>query len=109
MAIVTDNFYNDFPARMSDGRFITDYTPNCDRNQKLKKEMTSFEYRLYLIQNTEGIMQQINSNNEELFGCKESNTTVIPSIKTKQVCSENGSCNFIDVDPSGIGIDQATE
>ena len=37
MEQVTDNFYNDFPARMSDGRFITNYFPNCDINRKMKK------------------------------------------------------------------------
>ena len=107
MAQVTDNFYNDFPARMSDGRFITDYAPNCDINMKMKKEMTSFEYRKYLTENAETIMQQIITNNEELFGCKNCHTTVIPNNKTKQVCTENGKCNLVEVDPEGIGIDQA--
>ena len=34
---VADNFFDDFPARMADGRFITDYSPNCDNNMKHKK------------------------------------------------------------------------
>ena len=29
---VTDNFHPDFPARMSDGRFMTDHRTNCILN-----------------------------------------------------------------------------
>tara|TARA_Y100000590_G_C15739353_1_gene1019705 strand:+ start:4275 stop:4604 length:330 start_codon:yes stop_codon:yes gene_type:complete len=109
MEQVTDNFHNDFPARMSDGRFITNYFPNCDINRKMKKEMSSFEYRKYLIENTETLMQEINSTNEKLFGCKNCHTTVIPHNHLKQVCKDNGVCDLIEVDPSGIGIDQSEE
>ena len=45
---VPDNFFKDFPARMSDGRFITDYTPNCQLNLEFQQNMTSWQYRSFL-------------------------------------------------------------
>jgi len=102
---VTDNFHTDFPARMADGRFITDYSSNCIVNTLRKKEMSSWEYRTHLIQNAEEIMKEINQKNEELYGCKECHTTVLPSNKNKQVCNDGG-CNIVEVNPDGIGIDQ---
>ena len=59
--LITDNFFDDFPARMADGRFITDYSPNCDNNMKHKKEMSGWEYRQYLTNNAETIIKEINS------------------------------------------------
>ena len=38
MAKIPDNYNQEFPARMADGRFMTDYSPNCDRNSFLSKE-----------------------------------------------------------------------
>ena len=35
--IIPDNFFTTFPARMSDGRFMTDYRPNCLLNDILKQ------------------------------------------------------------------------
>ena len=103
---VTDNFHNDFPARMADGRFITDYTPNCMLNTGRKDKMNTWEYRIHLTNNAESIMGEINQKNEELYGCKECHTTVLPSNRMKQVCTENG-CNLEEVDSTGIGIDQS--
>ena len=105
MAQATDNFHKDFPARMSDGRFITDHTSNCMVNTLRKEKMNSWEYRTHLINNAEQIMEEINQKNEELYGCKECHRTVLPSTRTKQVCTENG-CELVDVDPAGIGVDQ---
>ena len=48
MEKVPDNFFDDFPARMSDGRFLRDHTPNCDLNTKYKKGMNNWEYRQHL-------------------------------------------------------------
>ena len=48
MSKVPDNVKSDFPARMSDGRFITDYTPNCQHNLAIQKDMTSWQYKTYL-------------------------------------------------------------
>ena len=105
MAQATDNFHNDFPARMSDGRFITDYTSNCMVNTLRKEKMSGWEYRTHLINNAEKIMEEINQKNEELYGCTDCHTTVLPSNRSKQICRED-SCELVEVDPDGIGIDQ---
>ena len=40
MAKIPDNYNQEFPARMADGRFMTDYSPNCDRNSFYQRNMT---------------------------------------------------------------------
>ena len=104
-AKITDNFYNDFPARMADGRFITDYTPNCMLNTLRKEKMSAWEYRTHLINNTDQIMQEINAKNESMYGCQECHRTVLPSPNAKQVCTETG-CEIIQIDPQGVGLEQ---
>ena len=37
MEKVTDNMKTSFPSRMSDGRFITNYHPNCMMNAGFQK------------------------------------------------------------------------
>ena len=54
---VTDNFFKDFPARMSDGRFITNYSPNCQQNLIYQNNMTSWQYRAYLTKMANQISQ----------------------------------------------------
>ena len=105
MAQVTDNFHNDFPARMSDGRFITDYTQNCMVNTLRKEKMSGWEYRTHLINNAEKIMEEINQKNEEMYGCKDCNTVVLPLNHSKQVCDEKG-CEIVEVNTDEIGIEQ---
>ena len=105
MAKVPDNFTENFPARMSDGRFITDYSSNCFKNVEHKKDMTGWEYRIHLINNAEKIMGEINEQNEKLYGCEECNGVNIPSQKANQVCTGE-NCNVEEVDPNGIGIEQ---
>tara|TARA_B100001094_G_C17969467_1_gene689559 strand:+ start:80 stop:409 length:330 start_codon:yes stop_codon:yes gene_type:complete len=103
---VTDNFHNDFPARMADGRFITDYTSNCIVNTLRKQKLSGWEYRTHLINNAEKIMEEINQKNNELYGCKECNTTItFPENRAKQVCDDAG-CTIVEVNPEGVGIDQ---
>jgi len=103
---VSDNFHTDFPARMADGRFMTDYRTNCMLNTLRKEKMSAWEYRTHLINNTDKIMQEINDKNEGLYGCQECHRTVLPSPNAKQVCTETG-CEIIEVDPSGIGLVQS--
>ena len=102
---VNDNFHNDFPARMADGRFITDYSSNCMVNSLRKEKMSGWEYRTHLINNAEKIMGEINQKNEQLYGCADCHTTLIPTNNSKQKCNESG-CEVVEVNPNGIGIDQ---
>ena len=72
---VSNNYYEDCPALMSDGRFITNYLPNCEMNNNVArlysgKPLTSWEYTYYLT-NEAGKANNyfLNKYNEE-YGCK---------------------------------------
>lgn len=102
--MVTDNFHKDFPARMSDGRFMTDYTQNCMLNTLRKEKMSAWEYRTHLINNAEAIMKEINEKNEQMYGCQECHVTVLPGPNAKQVCTDTG-CDIVEVESSGLGLE----
>ena len=90
---------------MSDGRFMMDYQTNCMLNTLRKENMNAWEYRTHLINNAEQIMEEINQKNEQMYGCQECHRTVLPSPNAKQICTDSG-CEIVEVDPSGIGLDQ---
>jgi hypothetical protein len=100
---VPDNFHADFPARMSDGRFMTDFTTNCILNTLRKDKMSAWEYRTHLINNAEQIMNEINEKNEQLYGCQECHRTVLPAPNAKQVCTDSG-CEIVKVEDGGVGL-----
>ena len=100
---VPDNFHSDFPARMSDGRFMTDFTTNCILNTLRKEKMSAWEYRTHLINNAEQIMNEINEKNEQLYGCQECHRTVLPAPNAKQVCTDSG-CEIVKVEDGGVGL-----
>jgi hypothetical protein len=100
---VPDNFHADFPARMSDGRFMTDFNTNCILNTLRKEKLSAWEYRTHLINNAEQIMNEINEKNEQLYGCQECHRTVLPAPNAKQVCTDSG-CEIVKVEDGGIGL-----
>ena len=100
---VPDNFHADFPARMSDGRFMTDFTTNCILNTLRKEKMSAWEYRTHLINNAEQIMNEMNEKNEQLYGCQECHRTVLPAPNAKQVCTDSG-CEIVKVEDGGVGL-----
>ena len=104
MSKVSDNVNSDFPARMSDGRFITDYSPICQYNLAIQKDMTSWQYKTYLTRYADQIMSNINSNNIKYYGCEtcDSSKTVLPP-KVKQDCTK-GKCNMGIINNNGLGM-----
>jgi hypothetical protein len=109
MSKVTDNFFSDFPARMSDGRFITNYLPNCQQNFKYQQGMSSWQYRTYLTRMGDDIRKHEMDMNEQMYGYDLSDNTGLtsdmkpPGHKYEQTCDENG-CSFKEVDVDGIGV-----
>ena len=104
MAQATDNFYKDFPARMSDGRFITDYSPICSLNLAAQKNMSSWEYKLFLTRNAETIMNNINNYENKVYGCNNCNDPNIPlAHRYEQDCTKGG-CHIKQVNPNGAGL-----
>ena len=100
---VTDNVELDFPARMSDGRQFTDYRQNCLLNNTLSQGKGSWEYRNYLMNNSNQIRQAFIQKQEATTACtKCSDNTVLP-VKTIINCTPTG-CDYQMNDPNGLGI-----
>ena len=104
MAKVPDNFHKGFPARMSDGRFITDYHPNCAMNLSAQKNMSSWQYKLFLTRNAHNIMNAVKENNHTKYGCNDCNDPSIPlQNQYLQECT-NYVCHISESDPKGVGL-----
>ena len=98
-----DNNIFEFPARMSDGRFITDYSPNCMLNNKYQQSMNSFEYRNYLTNNSNQIVDNINQTNNQLYSCLSCSGNLNPSSKYKLNCNEI-NCQLDIINKNGIAL-----
>ena len=105
---MSNNRYQDCPARMSDGRQFTDYRPGCEQQGYLEGHNSSYEYRQYLIHNAEKLMNQNRTNAMSaggcLKGCKQPyhDGTMLPE-KYVQTCTGQ-SCSVSLNNPSGVGI-----
>ena len=98
-----DNNIFEFPARMSDGRFITDYSPNCILNNKYQQSMNSFEYRNYLTNNSDQIVDNINQTNNQLYSCSSCGGNQNPPSKYKLNCNEV-NCQLDIINKNGIAL-----
>ena len=104
MSKVPDNFHKNFPARMSDGRFITDHYPNCAMNLSAQKNMSSWQYKLYLTRNATQIMGSIRDFNHKKYGCDNCNDPSIPlDNQYFQNCTAYG-CHISESNPKGAGL-----
>ena len=104
MSKVPDNFYKEFPARMSDGRFITDYYPNCAMNLSAQKNMSNWQYKLFMTRNAVKIMDSIKEYDHNRYGCNNCNDPSIPLTNQFLQKCENESCRIEQVDPNGLGL-----
>lgn len=93
----------DFPARMSDGRFLTNYNSSCVNNSLMSEGMNSYTYRQSLINNAEKIMDDTLAGYESTFSCDSCYKMLIPKTKFQQDCS--GDVCQIKRVSDGIGID----
>jgi len=97
------------PPRMDDGRHFTDYRPSCNLNQLIRtgNNLTnSFQYRLFLTQNAEELMNQnrkIACDKNCSGPCMEPYHSVntLPELN-KVKCNKN-NCEIIGFDPNGLG------
>jgi len=87
----SDNLNFECPAKMSDGRIFTDYRPSCDVEHALYNSnalRNSFEYRTFLTNNAQTIMQyNLQQSNELACGsyCEE---VPIPAPQWVQKCDK---------------------
>ena len=103
MEKVTDNMKTSFPSRMSDGRFINNYKSNCMMNAGFQKDMSSWQYKMHLMNNTEKVFDIMNEFNESLFGNDSNLTTPIPEHRYENHC-DGKKCDIKEVNPEGFGI-----
>jgi len=71
---VPNNKFQDCPAIMNDGRFITDYRQNVMINKQLQKQnnikLNNYEYRQFLIKNARRIMDSNTAVIKEINNCE---------------------------------------
>jgi hypothetical protein len=99
-----NNKYN-CPNRLSDGRHFTDYRPRCFTNyEALAQPMSSYDYRMYLIQNADEIMkkQREEAHNKNMCESCVTPSTMLPE-KDIQSC-DGRKCVFPQHDPQGLGL-----
>ena len=104
-----DNFYTQYFGRMSDGRFMTNYLTNCRMNSLISKNkdsnMTSWQYKQFLINNTDDILNTVQNVNSLIYGCNNC-TPVVKSTLSKyiQKCNQD-SCEISLNNKDGLGIE----
>ena len=103
---MSDNKYlNSPPMRMNDGRAFTDYRPNCDVNNQYRVNNSipnSYQYRLFMTNNAEKIMQ-----NDRMNTCKNLTISEVhPGVQldelTKVKCNNN-TCEEQVFNKNGLG------
>ena len=105
----TNNKFFTAPPRMADGRHFTDYRPTFDLNNKIQNDNnidTSYNYRMFMINNAERIME-VNKQHSQLKNgvnnCKQpyENGTMLPELNKVQ-CDLN-KCEVVHNYDGGIG------
>ena len=106
MSKVSDNFFNDFPSRMADGRAFTDYRTSCITNSSLSNNMTSWEYRYYLQNNSAKIVGEETNQRESSLSYSGPHAPEVP-VKNIQNCNK-GFCTIENFNDAGLGLGKAT-
>ena len=105
----SDNKFFGCPPRMADGRHFTDYRPNCYVNNLIRAEnglQNSFQYRLFLSQNAEQLMDINRGHACQKNCCSPCGEqfqvgTMLPEVN-KWVCDKH-TCRLIGNDANGLG------
>lgn len=101
----SNNKYFDCPARMDDARLFTDYRSSSTVNDEIRYSnnmMSSYEYRQFLINNGNQIIQISNDYIKSKAGC-DSCDYKAPPFQTECIINSNTSkCS--EINPNGIGL-----
>ena len=104
-----DNNFDGCPALMSDGRFITNYKPNCEMNRRIEgtfnknTPMTSWEYKYNLTNGADKVIGFIDNNNKKEYGCSGYGYQV-PQPLLKQDCGLDNCVINNTGNNNGIGL-----
>ena len=110
MSKVSNNKYLDCPARMSDGRSFTDYrsaTYTDDMIRYSNNLMTSFEFRQFLTNNADKIMEINNKKMDERMSCTDCNAPTMPFERTCVYNSSSVKCH--NDGKNGVGLRNVVE
>ena len=104
---VPTNVYDDCPALMSDGRFLTSYLPNCELNRTLEKlynekPLTSWQYSYNLANGAGKAHDFMNQQYKKNYGCSAYPYKIIEP-ELKQDCNTD-NCVINTVNKQGMGI-----
>lgn len=106
---ISNNKYFNSPALMSDGRTFTDYRPKCVVNYELLKKnniKSSYEYRQFLISNSNKLMKLNKDINYKKNNSETCNASPIP---LESVCTIDGYTSMCEnVNRNGIGQGNTT-
>jgi len=92
---VSNNRYPNCPALMDDGRAFTDYRAPCFRNDMLKIQnniTNSYDYRQFLINNGEKIINNIRVFNLDKLSCRPCDATPIDCNTVCKVSPSSVNC-----------------
>lgn len=105
----SNNKYFNCPPRMDDGRHFTDYRANCYVNNLVRMTndiVGSYEYRQFLIDNAEALMQSNREYTEMKNGCSPCSAKPVPFHRICDVGLSNMECKLLD--PNGVGTEYAS-
>ena len=100
----SNNKYFDCPPRMADGRQFTDYRPNGYVNNLVRMSndiVSSYDYRQFLINNANELMNINREYTQEKSGCHPCNAKPVPFRRECEATITNFDCKVLD--PNGIG------
>lgn len=105
----TKNYYTNYFGRMSDGRFMTNYSPNCKMNEMIMKSsgqnLTSWEYKEFLVKNTDNLLNATEQVNALLYGCNDCSPVLSSTLsKYAQDCDKN-TCLIKVNNENGLGLE----
>ena len=100
---VIDNF-KDFPARMSDGRLFTDYRSSGILNLHEEELKSTLEYRQYLQNNADKIIDNNYLVAENLTKCDDCTGYEVVDPAVLVTCGKEG-CSQEVASNNGIGLE----
>jgi hypothetical protein len=101
----SNNKYFDCPALMSDGRAFTDYRQSSQVDNMIQYSnniMSSYQYRQFLINNADKIMDVNTMYATNKLSCNNCDTKTIPFNTVCDVTTQSSKCHTVN--PNGIGI-----
>jgi hypothetical protein len=101
----TNNKYFDAPARMNDGRTFTDYRASSSVDDMIRYSnnvMSNYEYRQFLINNADEIMDVNRKYTEDKVGTRTCNAKEIPFHTTCDINPSFSKCSITNSE--GVGL-----